>query len=150
MTDAGAVFSFGFTGLGHGSLESEVLPRRIEALMQTRRRLVAVAAGDCHALALTEEGELYGCGGACANGHGREERTPRRVAALLGERVRLIDARHDASCAVTEKGELFTWSSFGDYYNLGHATGYAEAGGRTGRGQGCGGGHRWVSHTRCR
>ena len=40
VTDAGAVFSFGFSrkgGLGHGSLESEVLPRRIEALAQTRR-----------------------------------------------------------------------------------------------------------------
>ena len=120
VTDAGAVFSFGFTGLGHGSLESEILPRRIEALTQTRRRFVAVAAGDHHALALTEEGELYGWGDACANGHGGEERTPRRVAALLGERVRIIDARLDASCAVTEKGELFTWSSSGTCYNLSH------------------------------
>ena len=120
VTDAGAVFFLGFTGLGHGSLESEVVPRRIDALTQTRRRFVAVAAGDHHALALTEEGDLYGWGDACANGHGDEERAPRRVAALFGERVKLIDARHDASCAVTEKGELFTWSSSGCLFNLGH------------------------------
>jgi len=112
VTDAGAVFSFGFSwlgALGHGSLVSEVLPRRVEALAQTRRRFVAVAAGDQHALALTEEGELYGWGDAEANGHGREERTPQQVAALIGQRVKLVNAQVSASCAVTEKGELFTW-----------------------------------------
>jgi len=65
-TDDGAVFSFGGHGahgaLGHGSSESEVLPRRIYALAQTGRRFVAVAAGFGHGLALTEEGELYGLG----------------------------------------------------------------------------------------
>jgi len=113
VTDAGAVFSFGYSEegvLGHGSLEAEVLPRRIEALAQTGRRFVAVAAGESHALALTEEGELYGWGDGGANSHGRDERTPCRVAALIGERVKLIDTGFDASCAVTEKGELFTWS----------------------------------------
>jgi len=111
VTDAGEVFSFGSSHegvLGHGSPEAEVLPRRIEALAQTGRRFVAVAGCGSHALALTEEGELYGWGTARANGHGREERTPRRVAALVGQRVRLMDTGYAASCAVTEKGELFT------------------------------------------
>ena len=40
--------------------ESEVLPQQIQALAQTGRRFVAVVAGFYHALALTEEGELYG------------------------------------------------------------------------------------------
>jgi len=123
VTGAGAVFSFGYSdqgALGHGSLEAEVLPRRIEALAQTGRRFVTVAAGGDHALALTEEGELYGWGHACANGHGREEPTPHRVAALIGERVKLVHAQDDASCAVTESGELFTWSEDGSLYNLGH------------------------------
>jgi len=123
VTDAGAVLSFGYSdegALGHGSLEAEVLPRRIEALAQTGRQFVAVAAGGDHALALTEEGELYGWGHECANGHGREERTPRRVTALIGQRVMLVNAGPDASCAVTEKGELFTWSCYGMCYNLGH------------------------------
>jgi len=128
VTDAGAVLSFGRCHegvLGHGSPEAQVLPRRIEALTQTGRRFVAVAAGEAHALALTEEGELYGWGHASANGHGRNghgraERTPRRVAALSGERVKLVYARDDASCAVTEKGELFTWSDDGSAYTLDH------------------------------
>jgi len=124
VTDAGAVFSFGFSrdgGLGHGSLESEVLPRRIEALAQTGRRFIAVAAGYCHAPALTEEGELYGWGDEEANGHGREERTPQRVAALIGlTRIKLVDAKEYASCAVTEMGELFTWGMSTTWDNLGH------------------------------
>jgi len=120
VTDAGAVFFFGFTWggvLGHSSLENEVLPRRIEALLLTGRRFVAVAAGAHHALALTEEGELYGWGHEHANGHGHEERTPQRVAALIGQRIKLVNARDNSSSAVTEEGELFTW---GDGPHLGH------------------------------
>jgi alpha-tubulin suppressor-like RCC1 family protein len=124
-TDAGAVLSFGFSregGLGHGSLTSmsDVLPRRIEALAQMRRRFVAVAAGFTHALALTEKGELYGWGNSKANGHGREERTPHRVAALIGQRVKLVNARFPSSCVVTEKGELFIWGLTRAEGNLGH------------------------------
>ena len=39
VTDTGAVFSFGYCPyrtLGHGSLEAEVLPRRIEKLWRKR------------------------------------------------------------------------------------------------------------------
>jgi len=136
VTDTGAVFSFGSSHegvLGHGSLKAEVLPRRIEALTQMGRRFVAVAAGYGHAVALTEEGELYGWGHGQANGHGREERTPHRVAALIGQRVKHVTAGQYSSCAVTEKGELFTWSSTAtwrpdhDFYELGHGVDTPQA-----------------------
>jgi len=110
VTDAGAVFFCGFSrrgGPGNGSLGSEVLPRRIEALTETGRRFVAVAAGQFHAFALTEEGELYGWGYLEDNFHRRKERAPQRVAALIGQRVKLVTACGSVSCAVTEKGELF-------------------------------------------
>ena len=121
VTDAGAVFSFGDGddgGLGHGSLEAEVLPRRIAALAQTGRRFVAVAAGD-HALALAEVGELYGWGCGDANGHGRAEPTPCQVAAFVGQRIKHVNAGAASSCVVTEKGELYTWGR-GDDGQLGH------------------------------
>jgi len=128
VTDLGAVFSFGSSGfgaLGHGSLKSEVLPRRIEALTQTRRRFVAVAAGDFHALALTEEGEVYGWGNGSANGsatsEGENQYTPQRVTALASERVLLLHARSTSSCAVIENGGLFTWGRGAfNSFNLGH------------------------------
>jgi len=107
VTDAG-VFSFGHSprgALSHGLSTSEVLPRRVEALAETGRRSVAVAAGDCHSLALTEEGQVYGWGHGFANGH-RQERTPQLVTALAGARVQLLYAKAGCSCAVTETGEL--------------------------------------------
>jgi len=128
VTDAGEVFSFGYSNvgaLGHGSLETEVLPQRIEALVQTGRRFVAVAAGSSHSLALTEEGELYGWGAGVANGHGRDEPTPQRVAALIGQRVKQVDAGGSASCAVTEKGELYTWGG-NEFGQLGHGDDLAQ------------------------
>jgi len=122
VTDAGAVFSFGFEQygkLGHGSLESEVLPRRIQALADTGRRFVAVAAGCYHALALTEKGHVYGWGDGLDNGHGQEQHTPQQVAALLGEPVKLVYAYGFYSCAVTETGELYIWGR-GSSFHLGH------------------------------
>jgi len=109
VTDAGAIFSFGWSrhgALGHGSFEAEVVPRRIETLQG--RQFVAVAPGSFHALALTEEGELYGWGNAKSNGHGRDELTPQRVTAFIGQPVKHVHSGGYSSCAVTEKGKLYT------------------------------------------
>jgi len=43
------------------------------------------------------------------------------VAALIGQRIKLVNAQDSASCAMTEKGELFTWGEFSAEGNLGHA-----------------------------
>jgi len=121
VTDAGMVFSCGYSedgALGHGLLESEVLPRRIQALAKTERRFVAVAAGYHHALALTDTGLVYGWGEGVANGDGQDQHTPQLVAALVGERVTLMYAQDHCSCAVTKDGELYTWGRGGS--QLGH------------------------------
>ena len=52
---------------------------------------------------------------------------PRQVAALIGECVKHVAVRHNASCVVTEEGELFTWSQFGTHYNLGHGVNTPQA-----------------------
>jgi len=122
VTDAGAAFSFGkglANVLGHGFLGSEVLPRRIQALAETGRRCVAVAAGEFYSLAMTEEGDLYGWGAKFGNGHGRDQSKPQRLDALTGERVELVCAHQCSSCAMTEKGEIFTWG-LGQFGQLGH------------------------------
>jgi len=124
VTDAGAVFSVGqcpYGALGHGLPTSEVLPRRIDALVDTGRRFVAVAAGISHALALTEEGQVYGWGHKLTNGHGQSQHTPQRVTALAGEHVRLVYARSPSPCAVGAKGELYTWGEgHPNNFNFGH------------------------------
>jgi len=124
VTDAGAVFSFGEGrdgALGHGFSMIEVLPRRIEALAEMGRRLVFVAAGWRHSLALTEEGLVYAWGHGTANGHGQGQRTPQLVTALAGIRVLLVYAQGFSACAVTERGELYTWGEgHFDSFHLGH------------------------------
>jgi len=117
VTDTGAVFSFGFStdgSLGHSSSDSEVLPRRIEALAETGRRFVAVAAGNLHAFALAEGGELYGWGDGRANSHGRHQRTPHRLPIFYHTRIKLVNAGDCSVCAVTETGELYTWVNYND------------------------------------
>jgi len=122
VTDAGDVFSFGCGGggmLGHGSTTNEVLPRKIQALAQTGRRFVAVAAGHRHALALIEAGELYGWGERRCDGP--FWLMPKRIVELVGTQVKLIYANYKSSCAVTENGALFSWSTRTDLTNhLGH------------------------------
>jgi len=98
VTDAGAVFSFGVSAYGalvHGSSSAcEMLPRRIEALTETGRRFVALAAGDNHSLMLAKDGQVYGWGEGDANGSGLVERnTPQRLTAFAGERVVLVHAQ---------------------------------------------------------
>ena len=125
VTNAGAVFSFGHSdsgALGRSSFEAEVLPRRIEALAQTKRQFVAVAAGGYHALALTEEGKLYGWGRGCGHRHRMDDPTPRQLTALIGQRVKYMTVGDSQACAVTEKGELYTWG-FGERGQLGHGDG---------------------------
>ena len=119
VTDAGVVFSFGSSrALGHGLSTSEVLPRRIEALAETGRRFVAVAAGNYYALALAEERHLYEWG-SITNGHGPS--TPQLVTALAGIGVLLVYAQDCSSCAVTENGELYTWGwGYPTSFHLGH------------------------------
>jgi len=102
-------------------LQSEVLPQRIQALVETGRRFVAVAAGDYHALALTDTGVVYGWGHGDANGHRQEQRTPQQVAALAGQRITLVYAQDVSSCAVMENGELYTWGRDGLHLGHGHA-----------------------------
>jgi len=129
VTDAGVVFSCGHSAhgaLGHGLLTSAVMPRRIQALAETGLRFVAVAAGYVHVLALTATGVVYGWGHGDANGHGPDQHTPQWVAALAGQRVKLVYAQGYSSCAVTENGELYTWGRGGSF-RLGHGVAARQA-----------------------
>ena len=73
VSSGGNVHSFGNGGhgrLGHGvELQIELVPRRIEAL--DRVRVVGVAAGSGHSMALTVGGDVYtwGRGGSGELGH---------------------------------------------------------------------------------
>ena len=91
LTDEGKVLSFGWGGhgpLGHGDVAHQLVPKVIEALRG--RRVVAIAAGDCHSMVLTDEGSVLSFGaGVYGNlGHAHEPHyevnqfVPKVIAAL--------------------------------------------------------------------
>ena len=124
LTAEGALFSFGlgeYGQLGHGDAANQLQPKRVVAL--AKERVVGVAAGMFHSLALTAEGTLLSFGqGTCGRlGHGDTEKQPwpKLVAALAKESVVNLAAGGGHSLALTAKGALFSFG-VGRHGQLGH------------------------------
>lgn len=65
LSDRGHVYSFGSNDdgeLGHGDTDERRLPARVAALVQARQRVVVVACGRSHTVAVTAEGKLFSWG----------------------------------------------------------------------------------------
>ena len=86
-TADGAVWSWGsgsFGKLGHGDVQEQLLPKKVEAF--AGQRVVAVSAGDyAHSLAITADGAVWswGQGGSGCLGHGdlSDQMLPKKIAA---------------------------------------------------------------------
>ena len=128
-TASGRLLTFGEgeqSALGHGyspTLRDLKVPKVVKALAGVR--VVAVAAGEWHSLAVTDEGRLLSWGrdgwGVLGNGGngGTFQSTPVPVAALAHERVASVAAGGHWSMALTADGRVFTWGgNFGG--TLGH------------------------------
>jgi len=124
ITADGAVWSWGAGGngrLGHGDQQEQLLPKKVEAL--AGQRVVAVAAGWSHSLAITADGALWswGFGGRGRLGHGDEQDQllPKKVEALAGRRVIAVSAGDVHSIVITADGAVFAWGQ-GETGCLGH------------------------------
>jgi E3 ubiquitin-protein ligase HERC2 len=111
----GEVFSWGIgisVCLGHGDTRSQPWPNRVEALRGVR--VSGVSVGDCHALALTEDGPVYAWGenekrAVLGNPAVERELLPKPVEALKGVRVSSVAAAGKRSYALADTGELWAW-----------------------------------------
>ena len=77
-TEGGDVYTFGlglYGQLGHGDEENQLAPRRVPAAGFNGERVVMVAAGNEHTVALSEAGHVFtwGNGGGGQLGHNDEE-----------------------------------------------------------------------------
>ena len=110
-----------FGSLGHGDEETQLLPKKVEAL--AGRRVVAVSAGGDHSLALTADGAVrsWGWGRSGQLGHGDQQRQllPKKVEAFAGQRVVAVSAGSVHSLARTADGAVWSWG-FGRFGRLGH------------------------------
>ena len=124
VTSTGALWTWGegsYGSSGHGDTENQFVPRRVEAL--AAKRVVQVAAGTYHRVAVMSTGELwswgYGSFGQLGHGDQQNQLVPRRVEALAAERVVQVAAGPYHTVAVTSTGALWTWGS-GRNGQLGH------------------------------
>ena len=124
LTTDGSVWSWGvglFGRLGHGSLQDQLLPKKIEAL--AGQRVVAVSAGSEFAFARTADGALWswGFGDFGCVGHGVDEQhepEPKKIEAFAGRRVVAVSAGAYHSLARTSDGVVWSWGRAGA--SLGH------------------------------
>ena len=128
VTEDGGVYTFGCGKggrLGHGCEENELAPRRVPAAGFNGERVVMVAAGEVHTVALSEQGRAYtwGFGNSGQLGHNRveRERAPRQVDHRLlgGEKAVFVAAGGLHTVAVTAGGQLYSWGH-GGHGRLGH------------------------------
>jgi alpha-tubulin suppressor-like RCC1 family protein len=109
----GELFSWGHNSsgqLGHGDTRDQHSPKRVEALRGVW--VSRTAAGAVHALALMEDGLVYGWGihpsrAPLGNPHLKNQLLPTPVEALRGVRVGSIAAGHYHSYAVADTGDLW-------------------------------------------
>ena len=130
-TASGALYTFGYglaNQLGHGGKQSELAPRRVEALAGVR--IVLAAGGEHHLLVIDDSGAVYsfGAGEAAGRtaysswvggwlGHGTldEVPLPRKIAALAGCRAKAVAAASRHSLVLVEDGDRSgAVYSFGD------------------------------------
>ncbi|MEW5299230.1 MAG: hypothetical protein WDW36_002265 [Sanguina aurantia] len=131
LTRTGDVWAFGASGSGQLGLGSsaadtprQVEPRLVKALQGVR--VVGLAAGVSHSLALTAGGDVlsWGCGESGQLGHGSAggkllvETEPRVIRTLNGHHIQSITAGFHSSGCIDDKGRPFTWGH-GLYWQLG-------------------------------
>ena len=109
LTADGGVWSWGYLKegpWGHGDTESQLLPKKVEAL--AGQRVVAVSAGGVHSLAITADGAVWswGWGERGSLGHGDQQRQllPKKVEALAGQSIVAVSAGSDHSLALQQIG----------------------------------------------
>ena len=140
LTERGGVYTFGNGGQGQygvaeiqpAPLKSQLVPRQVLAAFFNDERVVMLAAGCAHTVALTEQGNVYtwgnGTSGQLGHGSNRCESEPQQVdpgrlkGRFKGEKVVFVVAGGMHTAAVTAGGRLYTWG-YGEDGELGHGDG---------------------------
>jgi alpha-tubulin suppressor-like RCC1 family protein len=141
-TVGGGVYTFGKGKdgrLGHGDEENQPAPRRVPAAGFNGERVVMVAVGAAHTVALSEAGRVFTWGrgedGRLGHNDRKNQLAPRQVEpgrfappggpGGQGERVVFVAAGVGHTAAVTAGGRLYTWG-YGQFGQLGHCDGYVR------------------------
>ena len=128
VLEDGAVLTCGANDcgeLGHGDTQDRLQPARLELPVFGGARVVLVACGGHHTLAVTGGGRVYSCGGNHEGQLGHGTTTSSQVFTLVdaahfeGASIVMAACGSDHSVAATAEGDVFTWGA-GKYGRLGH------------------------------
>ncbi|KAK3086212.1 hypothetical protein FSP39_015293 [Pinctada imbricata] len=121
VSSTGDMYSWGHNGycqLGNGGSSQGLAPVLITANLQGKK-ILKVACGSHHSLALSQEGEIYAWGqnncGQVGSGTTTNQPTPRKVMAVIGTKVASsIACGQTSSMALMENGEVYGWGYNGN------------------------------------
>lgn len=119
LTEQGQLWSWGANSnyeLGRGDKVGGWKPKVVPIVENVR--IVQIACGGYHSLALTEDGKVlsWGHGGHGQLGHSsiQNQKVPTMIEALADERIISVACGGSSSAAVTETGKLYMWGNSKD------------------------------------
>ncbi|XVF81647.1 hypothetical protein PTKIN_Ptkin15bG0172000 [Pterospermum kingtungense] len=119
LTEEGQLWNWGANSnyeLGRDDKVGGWKPKPIPSLESTR--IIQIASGGYHSLALTDEGKVlsWGHGGHGQLGHSsiQNQKIPALIDALADKRVVYIACGGSSSAAITDEGKLFMWGNAKD------------------------------------
>lgn len=119
LTEEGQLWNWGANSnyeLGRGDRIGGWRPRPVPSLEKVR--VIQIASGGYHSLALTDDGKVlsWGHGGQGQLGHGSVEnqKIPTLVEAIAHEHIIYISCGGASSAAVTDEGKLYMWGNASD------------------------------------
>ncbi|XP_062026941.1 RCC1 domain-containing protein RUG3, mitochondrial isoform X1 [Rosa rugosa] len=114
LTENGELWNWGANSnfeLGRGDRVGGWQPKPVPSLVGVR--IIQVASGGYHSIALTDEGKVLSWGhgghGQLGNSSVQNQKTPTVVKALTDERVIYIACGGSSSAAITDTGKLYMW-----------------------------------------
>eukprot|EP00742_Colponemidia_sp_Colp-10_P006997 GILJ01007510.1.p1 GENE.GILJ01007510.1~~GILJ01007510.1.p1 ORF type:complete len:672 (+),score=107.52 GILJ01007510.1:43-2058(+) len=109
ISDTGAIFTWGQGDngqLGHGNLDDQVVPKRIDSFAKKNVRIARVSCGHTHTLAVDEEGKLWTWGVIIEDRPpDKDNKIPRVIETLVGRNIQQLSTGSWSSIAVTEAVE---------------------------------------------
>ncbi|KAJ7392624.1 RCC1 and BTB domain-containing protein 1 [Desmophyllum pertusum] len=118
----GEVYTWGHNGysqLGNGNTNQGLIPSLITSGLQMKK-VIQVACGSHHSLALTNDGEVFAWGynncGQIGLGNTNNQTLPRKInSAIIGsKKISIIACGQTSSMALSDAGELFAWGYNGN------------------------------------
>ncbi|KAI3853341.1 hypothetical protein MKX03_021895 [Papaver bracteatum] len=119
LTKEGQLWNWGANSnyeLGRGNKVGGWKPQAVPSLQDIR--IIQIACGGYHSLALTDEGKVlsWGHGGHGQLGHSsiENQKVPLLIEALAEENVVYVACEGSTSAAITDKGKLYMWGNSRD------------------------------------